>query len=335
MYTQQNRLHCPNGSVWLGSSDMTKKTNQRYRATGDAVDSIVKSIVSEARCHHLGPDRLPFRPAIHELVEELRTIMFPGFFGERDLKSDSIESHIKQIVNRVTTDVWDQVHAAICYWESITTSEHQDKNHSREHCTKRAFKITSTFISRLADVRRLLALDVVAAYEGDPAAEHTDETIFCYPGIFAIMVHRLAHELYTLNVPLLPRIMSEYAHAETGIDIHPGAHIGESFFIDHGTGVVIGETTIIGNHCKIYQGVTIGAKSFPKDERGRVIRGYQRHPTLGNRVTVYAAATILGGDTVIGDDCIINGGVFLTQSVPPKHVVQSAPPKLNVRTIEA
>ncbi|MBL1216399.1 MAG: hypothetical protein D8M59_02770 [Planctomycetes bacterium] len=199
-------------------------------------------------------------------------------------------------------------------------------------CDRLAAEITHAFLGRLPEVRRLLSLDVQAALDGDPAAEHTDETIFCYPGVMAIMVHRLAHELYRLDVPLLPRIMSEYAHSITGIDIHPGAEVGESFFIDHGTGVVIGETTVIGKHCKVYQGVTIGAKSFPKDARGRLIRGVKRHPTLGDYVTVYASATILGGDTVIGEGCVISGGVFLTRSVPPGHIVRAIGPELVVRT---
>ncbi len=173
----------------------------------------------------------------------------------------------------------------------------------------------------------MLALDVQAAYDGDPAAEHTDEIILCYPGLEAIATHRLAHVLYCLGVPVLARVMAEQAHSRTGIDIHPGAQIGESFFIDHGSATVIGETSVIGRQVKIYQGVTLGARSFPKDERGRVIRGIKRHPTIGDRVTIYAGAVILGGDTVIGDDCVIAGGVFVTSSVAPGHVVQQTRPE--------
>jgi serine O-acetyltransferase len=172
---------------------------------------------------------------------------------------------------------------------------------------------------------------VQAAYDGDPAARHTDEAILCYPGITALFVHRVAHELYVLRVPLLARILQEFAHAETGIDIHPGASIGESFFVDHGTGVVIGETTVIGDRCKVYQGVTLGARSFEKDERGALKRDTKRHPTLGNDVTVYAGATVLGGDTMIGDGAVIAGGVFLTKSVEADHVVQAAAVEIRVR----
>ena len=166
---------------------------------------------------------------------------------------------------------------------------------------------------------------------GDPAAASTDEVIFCYPGLDAIFIHRVAHELWKLQVPLLPRIMSEYAHNETGIDIHPGAQIGERFFIDHGTGVVIGETTTIGNNVKLYQGVTLGALSFPRDASGNIIRGMKRHPTLEDEVVVYANATILGGDTVVGKAAVIGSNVWITQSVPPEMVVTLEKPNLRFR----
>ncbi len=181
-------------------------------------------------------------------------------------------------------------------------------------------------------VRELLAGDVQAAFDGDPAALNIDEVILAYPGLLAISVQRLAHPLYELEVPLMPRIMSEWAHARTGIDIHPGANIGRNFFIDHGTGVVIGETTDIGDNVKIYQGVTLGALSFPKDERGRVIRQAKRHPTVRDNVTIYANAIILGGDTVIGENSVIGGSVFVTSSVPPNSVVTFKPPELRLKT---
>jgi serine O-acetyltransferase len=183
----------------------------------------------------------------------------------------------------------------------------------------------------MPEVRAMLADDVQAHYDGDPAAESTAEIVLAYPGLLAITIHRYAHELYAQNVPKMPRIMSEHAHRLTGIDIHPGARIGRHFCIDHGTGVVIGETTEIGDNCKIYQGVTLGALSFPKDERGRIIRGHKRHPTVGNNVTMYANATILGGETVLGDGAVIGGGVFITRSVAPGHQVSLAPPVLRVR----
>ena len=191
--------------------------------------------------------------------------------------------------------------------------------------------MTLTFLENIPVVREILASDVQAAYDGDPAALNFDEVILAYPGLLAISVHRLAHSLYELDVPLMPRIMSEWAHAETGIDIHPGANIGPNFFIDHGTGVVIGETTDIGNHVKIYQGVTLGALSFPKDERGRLIRGSKRHPTVKDNVTIYANAIILGGETVIGEGSVVGGSVFVTSSVPPHSQVTIKPPELRLR----
>jgi len=311
------------------------------------IDSLIASILGDLRMRHLSLEHLPERAAVIRLVDELQTVMFPGFFGRRNLDRNVLPPHVEQCLITLADHLYHQICSALCYWNSLKPSEDADPDGGsiarrengdslttaeQEECARKARAITDDFLQRLPEVRRLLSLDVQAAYDGDPAAEHTDETIFCYPGVFAIMVHRLAHELYQMEVPLLPRIMSEYAHSVTGIDIHPGAKIGESFFIDHGTGVVIGETTTIGKNCKIYQGVTLGAKSFPKDSRGRIVRGAKRHPTLGDRVTVYASATVLGGDTVIGHDCVISGGVFLARSVPPGHVVRNVSPELVLRT---
>ena len=192
--------------------------------------------------------------------------------------------------------------------------------------------ITASFVESLVRLRAAISEDVAAAFEGDPAASGYEEIALSYPAIRALSVHRIAHELHLAQVPLIPRIMSEYAHDRTGIDIHPGARIGKHFFIDHGTGVVIGETTVIGDRVRLYQGVTLGAKSFPVDEAGRLRRGVKRHPTLEDNVTVYAGATILGGDTRIGHGTTVNGGVFLTQSVPPNHVVRA--PKVKTRLLD-
>ncbi|MCA9290901.1 MAG: hypothetical protein KDA25_07220, partial [Phycisphaerales bacterium] len=237
---------------------------------------------------------------------------------------------VERVLADLSPRLFDQVTGALRYERQIERSNPAFDDVCAE-CDRRAHQVVTMFVGALPGVRARLSLDVQAAYDGDPAARHTDETIFCYPGLRAITVHRLAHELDKLAVPLVPRIMSEHAHTLTGIDIHPGARIGRSFFIDHGTGVVIGETTVIGDHCTIYQGVTLGAKSLPKDETGRVRRGVKRHPTLEDHVTVYAAATILGGDTVIGAGSVINGGVFLTHSVPPGHVVRAPLPDLTLR----
>ena len=183
------------------------------------------------------------------------------------------------------------------------------------------------FARRLPEVKRLLLLDIEALYEGDPAASRREEVMICYPGFYAISIYRLAHELYRLKVPLIPRIMTEFGHEKTGIDIHPGATIGEYFFIDHGTGIVIGETTVIGDHVKLYQGVTLGAKSFELDENGNPVKNIKRHPDIGNRVVIYANATILGGNTVIGDDCVIGGNSWLTHSVPAGSTVAYTSPE--------
>ena len=192
--------------------------------------------------------------------------------------------------------------------------------------------IVEAFVSRLPEVKRLVATDVQAAYEGDPAATSPMEVVMAYPGLYAVTVHRLAHELYRLKVPIIPRIMSELAHSKTGIDIHPGATIGERFFIDHGTGVVIGETTVIGRNVKLYQGVTLGAKSFQKDpETGALVKGIKRHPNVEDNVVIYAGATILGGDTTIGHDSEIGGSVWLISSVPPNSRVYNKPPAPEIR----
>ena len=197
---------------------------------------------------------------------------------------------------------------------------------------KDAKAVVAQFIARLPEVKRLVETDVQAAYEGDPAATSPMEVVMAYPGLYAVTIHRLAHELYNLKVPIIPRIMSELAHSKTGIDIHPGATIGERFFIDHGTGVVVGETTVIGKNVKLYQGVTLGAKSFQKDpETGALVKGIKRHPNVEDNVVIYAGATILGGDTTIGHDSEIGGSVWLISSVPPNSRVYNKPPAPEIK----
>ncbi len=301
------------------------------QALETAIDRVTGSIHSDARTRHLSTAHLPDRQVILQVIERLDWLLFPGFFGPREVSDHTLRNHVSSVVHEVSYRLFEQVARALRYEQSI---DHEDpgRNGRSVECDTRAGAIVTSFISALPEVRRRLSLDVQAAYDGDPAARHTDETIFCYPGLRALSVYRLAHELYRLDVPLIPRIMAEYAHSETGIDIHPGARIGNSFFIDHGTGVVIGETTRIGEHCKVYQGVTLGAKSFPKNEMGEYLRSVQRHPTLEDHVTVYAGATILGGDTVIGAGSVVNGGVFLTSSVPPGHVVRAPKAELTLRS---
>lgn len=194
-------------------------------------------------------------------------------------------------------------------------------------------EVVGAFVARIDDVRRLVETDIDAAYDGDPAATSRMEVVMSYPGVYAVTIHRLAHELYTLKVPVIPRVMSELAHSKTGIDIHPGATIGERFFIDHGTGVVIGETTVIGRNVRLYQGVTLGGLSFAKDSSGALVKGLKRHPNIEDNVVIYANATILGGDTTIGHDSEIGGNVWLKDSVPPFSRVYNKPPNPIIRTI--
>lgn len=298
-----------------------------------AVQALVASILEETRTQHLGATPLPDRRIVIAALDDLFPLMFPGFFGRRDLTEARLPDWVADTLARVEGVLFEQIRRALRYAREVE-EEQGRPSFSDDHaaCDRRSREALEQFFARLPEVRRLLALDVQAAYEGDPAARHTDEVIFSYPCIIAIGTHRLAHELHRLDVPMIPRIMSEHAHSLTGIDIHPGAIIGESFFIDHGTGVVIGETAEIGHHCRIYQGVTLGAKSFPRDEHGRLLRGVKRHPTLGDHVTVYAGAAILGGDTRIGDHCVINGGVFVTHSIPAGHIVRQKQPELSLRS---
>jgi serine O-acetyltransferase len=295
---------------------------------GELVDRIVRSYDADERTQHIGRTYLPARSEIIRLVEELLELLYPGFIGRQHLTEHNVAFHVGDLLPRVSETAYRQIYMCLCYMEETRHAQQRDGKPSDE----RARQLTVGFLERIPSVRELLAGDVQAAYDGDPAALNTDEVILAYPGLLAISVHRLAHVLYELDVPLMPRIMSEWAHARTGIDIHPGARIGRNFFIDHGTGVVIGETTDIGENVKIYQGVTLGALSFPKDERGRIIRKAKRHPTVEDNVTIYANAIILGGDTVLGENSVIGGSVFVTTSVPPDSVITFKPPELRVKS---
>jgi len=295
---------------------------------GDLVDRVVRSYQSDARTQHIDRVYLPSRDEIVQLVRDFLELLYPGFIGRQHLTDHNVAFHVGDLLPRIGETAFRQVHMCLCYM-----SEHEHPGEAADGvCDKRAREITVEFLEGIPEIRDFLAGDVQAALDGDPAALNLDEVILAYPGLLAISVQRLAHKLYNLGVPLMPRIMSEWAHAKTGIDIHPGARIGRNFFIDHGTGVVIGETTDIGDNVKIYQGVTLGALSFPKDERGRVIREAKRHPTVGDNATIYANAIILGGDTVIGANSVVGGSVFVTSSVPPNSQVTIKPPELRVKT---
>ena len=256
------------------------------------------------------------RDRIREILELLTELLFPGYTGKRRVTRANLNFVVIDILYHVYTELSEQIELAYkyrCRMEDCDTGG----------CRKMAEQATQHLLKQLPKVRELLKGDVAAAYDGDPAAKSYEEIVISYPCITAIATYRIAHELYLKEVPLVPRIMTECAHAKTGIDIHPGARIGKSFFIDHGTGVVIGETTIIGDNVKIYQGATLGALSFPKDERGRIIKGGKRHPTIEDNVTIYAEATILG-DVVIGKGAVIGGNVWIKESVPPGVTVTTA-----------
>jgi len=250
--------------------------------------------------------QLPSLQKLTEIVDLLRAIIFPGYFGETIVNSRTLEYHIGVKTENLFALLTEQIHNGL-YFEI--------PDDDRDDLKRKAAKIALTFMSKIPELKRLVATDVKATFDGDPAATSFGEVIFCYPSIRAVFNHRVAHELLKLNVPIIPRVISELAHSETGIDIHPGAQIGEYFCIDHGTGVVIGETCIIGNRVRLYQGVTLGAKRFTLDENGAMLN-VPRHPILEDNVVVYANANILGRIT-IGHDTIVGGNVWLTNSVPP------------------
>ncbi len=266
--------------------------------------------------------------AVHDVLEDLIAMIFPGCHADHSSHIINLELDMRARLERTAHALCDHVAGAIHYQGKFEGSS--NPRDERE----RAIHITSSFLDRLPTVRDLLQSDIKAAYEGDPAARSTMEVVMSYPGIYAVTVHRLAHELYLSEVPLIPRIMSEYAHSRTGIDIHPGAKIGPGFFIDHGTGVVVGETSIIGRGVKLYQGVTLGALSFEKDENGNLIKGIKRHPNVEDDVVIYSGATILGGETTIGHNSIIGGNVWLIHSVPPYSKVYNQQPEPLIRQFE-
>lgn len=276
-----------------------------------AVDELSDSQSYRGLFHqHREGEPLPSGKSLERIVELSRAILFPGYFGNSTINSQTINYHIGVNIEELFSLLIEQIQAGLCF--GVENSGQCD---CQSPCRATATQLAAEFISRLPEIRRILATDVEAAYYGDPAATCFGEIICCYPVIRAVTNYRIAHELHRLNVPLIPRIITEMAHSETGIDIHPGAQIGHHFTIDHGTGVVIGATCIIGNHVKLYQGVTLGAKSFPCDEQGNPIKGIPRHPILEDNVIVYSNATILGRIT-IGEGATIGGNIWVTESVP-------------------
>ncbi|GAB4266778.1 MAG: serine acetyltransferase [Deferrisomatales bacterium] len=287
----------------------------------EVVEAIVASCRDEPGISHVDSALIPSKEEVTQLVTRLFKLVFPGFFGNQEMDWASLPYHVGQQVdelfNRLSLQISRSIRHECRRTESLCS-----------HCLDTGQAQALGFLRRMPEVRRLIAGDVVAAYRGDPAAKSYDEIVFCYPGLYAVTVYRLAHVLHGQGVPLLPRMMTEHAHSLTGIDIHPGARIGREFFIDHGTGVVIGETCLIGDRVTLYQGVTLGALSFQRDESGGLVRGTKRHPTIEDDVVIYSGATILGGNTVIGRGCVIGGNVWLTESVPPDTKVTLEAPRL-------
>ncbi len=262
---------------------------------------------------HRNGDPLPSGIVLEEIIELARSVLFPGFYGKSTVNIQTLKYHIGVNVERMHKLLSDQIMAGLCF---VDESDEEDDNGRLNQHREKAEEIASEFIERLPSIRAVLATDVEAAYNGDPAADSYGEVISCYPVIKALVSYRMAHELLTLGVPLIPRIITEIAHSETGIDIHPAARIGHHFTIDHGTGVVIGATCIIGNNVKLYQGVTLGAKSFPLDENGNPIKGIARHPIIEDNVIVYSNATILGRVT-IGNGATVGANIWVTDDKEP------------------
>lgn len=298
---------------------------------------LMKTYAECSKIHHLDHFPLPNREKTKQTLDDLFEVLYPGFGRRQNLHMSNVEYYIGGLLVELHDRLTEQImratkHHLCCPGPGEVVDEESLADAINfDDLEKQSQQVAVQFLSTLPRLRRQLALDVQAAFDGDPAARSPVECVFSYPGVEAITIYRIAHELFNLKVPLIPRMMTEIAHSKTGIDIHPGAQIGDSFFIDHGTGVVIGETCEIGANVKVYQGVTLGALSFPKDETGQIIRGRKRHPTIENDVVIYANATILGGDTVVGHHSVVGSSVWLTATIEPGTVVTMKAPSLRFR----
>jgi serine O-acetyltransferase len=305
----------------------TAHVKSQGTALDDLSEELLESYLADERARRISQRYLPSREAIVEILSSVLDLMYPGYFGRQDLSGENLGAHIAKMVAALAPKLEREMEHCLCYGR-----EREAESPELGECAPKAHELAQIFLHRLPEIRDLLIRDVQAAFDGDPAALNLDEIILAYPGVLAVSVYRIAHALYDLGVPMMARIMTEWAHSKTGCDIHPGATIGAAFFIDHATGVVIGETTHIGDGVKIYQGVTLGALSLPRDASGQIIRGKKRHPTVESGSTLYANATVLGGQTVVGADSVIGGSVFLTRSVPPRSRVSLKEPELRVLT---
>jgi serine O-acetyltransferase len=311
--------HPPNKPGRCSCQEIFHVDTKLKKELEEVIRSILSSCLDKNLITHIERVVIPSKESIVELLSDLEDLLFPGYFGKQELDRESLPYHIGSEVHSIFEKLSSQ----------ITRSIRQRCGRNPdfcEDCTNKGQRIALDFLRNIPRLRSLLADDVNAHFDGDPASQSYDEIVFSYPGMKAITIYRIAHELFTAEVPLIPRIMTECAHSSTGIDIHPGADIGRSFFIDHGTGVVVGETTVIGNNVRVYQGVTLGALSFPVDDQGNIMRGKKRHPTIEDDVTIYSGATILGGETVIGKGAVVGGNLWVTSSVPPGvKVIMSSP----------
>ena len=304
-----------------------EKAQKEWPETGlqNLVDEIMKSYQTFGGMDHIEGKNLPSKKVVIEVLEDLFAVLFPGYLGKEGITKANIKYFLGNTLTSIYTRLTNEVEKSLKYiCRKITVCPH-------DVCLKRAQVVVKELLERIPEIRSLLSGDIEAAFSGDPAAVSTEEVILSYPCVLAIATYRIAHELYMRGVPLIPRIMSEHVHSLTGIDIHPGAKIGKNFFIDHGTGVVIGETVEIGDNVKLYQGVTLGALSFPKDEKGQVIKGRKRHPTIGNNVVIYSGATLLGAEAIVGDNVVIGGNVWVTNPVASGTQITIALPELKYK----
>ena len=289
------------------------------------VDDLAASYEKFGGMDHLEGRDLPNKKIVIEVLDDLFTVLFPGYLGDSEPSKANVNYYLGIKLTSIYARLTDEIEKSLKYiCRKISQCPH-------DLCQKRAHVVARELLEKLPEIRGKLSGDIQAAYSGDPAAVSTDEVILSYPCVLAITTYRIAHELYLSGVPLIPRIMSEHMHSLTGVDIHPGAKIGRNFFIDHGTGVVIGETAEIGDNVKLYQGVTLGALSFPKDEAGNIIKGRKRHPTIGNNVVIYSGATLLGAETVVGDNVVIGGNIWLTGPVASGIKITIAAPEQKYR----
>jgi serine O-acetyltransferase len=309
----------------LMRNDHTVEEDWVMKGLPKVVDQVLDSYQKFGGMDHLEGRDLPSKKVVIEVLEDLFTVLFPGYLGDSEITKANIKYHLGIKLTSVYTRLTDEVEKSLKYICRKISECPQDV------CQKRANVVVRELLEKLPEIRSELSGDIQAAYNGDPAAVSNEEVLLSYPCVLAIATYRIAHQLYLSGVPLIPRIMSEHMHSVTGIDIHPGAKIGKNFFIDHGTGVVIGETAEIGDNVKLYQGVTLGALSFPKDEKGNIIKGRKRHPTVGNNVVIYSGATLLGAETVIGDNVVIGGNVWLTGPVASGTKITIAAPEQNYK----